>query len=212
MAKSRARNCSEPGPIILASRSPYKAELLQRLRLEFKSLDPIYVEEHDLALEPVEKARYLAEQKVRSLLGDYPRSFIIGSDQLLYCDGELLKKPGSREKAIEQLKSMRRAKRVCFYTGIALYTPLLERVFSKTVLCRVYLRKNLTDEELENYVDLDQPYNCAGAFKIESLGIILMSRIVTHDYTSLIGLPLIALYGLMRQGRLPILTFAADDD
>ena len=175
--------------IVLASKSPYKKELIKKLNQPFIAVKPEYKEERNCPCSGGEYAEYLAEMKARSLLPKYEKSMILSSDQVLMVGESIFNKPGSFENAFRQLRIM--ANQTCvFYTGLAIYLPL-ERYFIKTyVTCEVVFR-NLTDEQIRSYLKIDRPFNCAGSFMIEKAGVLLFQEIVTGDFFSLIGFPLL---------------------
>ncbi|RZU45037.1 septum formation protein [Fluviicoccus keumensis] len=177
--------------LVLASTSRYRAELLQRLSLEFIQVQP-EVEETPLPGEsPHDVALRLAEAKARALATAYTDHLIIGSDQTAGCDLDIIGKPGSRDRAIGQLLRFS-GRSIEFHTGLCLLN-------TRTGHCRTAVNtttvtfRSLSEACAERYVDREQPLDCAGSFKAEGLGIALFSRIVSDDPTSLIGLPLITL-------------------
>jgi septum formation protein len=184
-------------PVILASSSAYRRELLTRLRLPFECAAP-EVDETPLAGEShVDRAVRLALAKAAAVAARYPRSTVIGSDQVGVCKGELLGKPGNAARARAQLQLLSAAA-ATFYTAVAVLQ--VERGSSLQFLdtTTVYFRA-LSDREIDRYIALEQPFDCAGGFRCEALGITLFSRIVSEDPTGLIGLPLIALARSLRQ-------------
>lgn len=191
-------------PLILASTSQYKRKLMEQLQLPFLPVTPPYQEEHQLDLPPSEKCVYLAEQKARSLQLDYPEAVIIGSDQILISGDRQFGKPLREETALEQLLWMQIHRNV-FYTGLAVYDPLKRVYYHGVEPCEIKLRQ-LAKDQLECYIRKDNPLQCAGAFKAETLGIVLLEKIETRDYTSLIGLPLIQLVGILNEIGYPILS------
>ncbi len=194
-----------PKPLLLASSSPYRRALLQRLELPFTSASP-NADETPLDGETGEAlARRLAESRARALADRFPGHWIIGSDQVA-CqpDGTILTKPGNHERAAEQLR-LSSGHPVLFLTGLALLdadSGKLER------LCEPHQVRfrDLSDREIEAYLAREQPYDCAGSFKMEGLGITLFDALEGRDPNSLIGLPLIALNEMLcRWGRNPLL-------
>lgn len=181
--------------LILASTSPYRRELLARLRLPFDVARP-EVDEVALPGEtPPDTARRLAQAKAAAVARREPGAWVIGSDQVAELDGRPLGKPGGREAAIAQLLAMS-GRVVRFSTALSLHggdTHL--QALDET---RVHFRK-LQADEIARYVDAEQPFDCAGSFKSEGLGIALFDAIESRDPTALIGLPLIALSGLLRK-------------
>ncbi len=194
-----------PKPLLLASSSPYRRALLQRLELPFTSASP-NVDETPLDGETGEAlALRLAESKARALTDRFPGHWIIGSDQVACLpDGTILTKPGNHERATEQLR-LSSGHPVLFLTGLALLdadSGKLER------LCEPYQVRfrNLSDREIDAYLAREQPYDCAGSFKMEGLGITLFDALEGRDPNSLIGLPLIALNEMLRRwDRNPLL-------
>jgi len=182
--------------LILASGSPYRKALLERLHLPFECHAP-EVDETPLAEEPpVKLAMRLAAIKAAALEQHYPEAVIIGSDQVACLDRELLGKPGDHQRAFEQLrKSSGRC--VEFHTGLSVMAPG-DRNYGTCETFRVHFRK-LSDAEIDRYLQLEQPFDCAGSFKCEGLGISLFKRLEGDDPTSLEGLPLIALCKILRK-------------
>ena len=185
-------------PLILASTSRYRQELLTRLRLPFEAVAP-EVDETPLAGEvPAALAERLALAKARAVASLHPHAVVIGSDQVADLDGEPLGKPGTHEAARAQLQRMS-GREVVFQTAVAVVAPGLAAIERAEV--RVRLRP-LSDHEIEAYLLADQPYDCAGSAKVESLGIALLDAVVSDDPTALIGLPLIRTCQLLRRAGL----------
>jgi septum formation protein len=182
--------------LILASASPYRKALLQRLLLPF-DCEPADVDESPRDGEaPVKLAMRLAATKAAALEERFPEAVIVGSDQVACIDDELLGKPGNQQRAHEQLrKSSGRC--VEFHTGLAVLAPG-GRNFGTCESFRVHFRE-LDDGEIRRYLELEQPFDCAGSFKCEGLGISLFERLEGDDPTSLEGLPLIALCKILRK-------------
>ena len=182
-------------PLVLASTSRYRSELLARLRVPFEAVAP----EADEAPLPGETcaatALRLAAAKARSLHVRYPDALIIGSDQVADLDGRPLGKPGTFTNALRQLQAMR-GRTVVFHTAVALFDARHDRIETATVPTTVLFR-SLQDDALARYLELDEPYDCAGSAKAEALGIVLTEKIESTDPTALIGLPLIALTGML---------------
>lgn len=181
--------------LILASTSVYRRELLARLRLPFDCARP-EVDESALPGEaPADVAQRLSLAKARAIAVRHPDAVVIGSDQVAELDGQALGKPGGREGAIAQLAAMS-GRAVLFQTGVCVLRsgePPLSALDTTTVRFRA-----LTRREIERYVDVEQPFDCAGSFKSEAMGIALFEAIETVDPTALIGLPLIATARLLR--------------
>lgn len=188
---------SEPlRALVLASTSPYRRDLLARLGLQFEVAAP-RVDEAALPGEsPADTALRLAVAKARDVAARHPAAWVIGSDQLAELDGAPLGKPGSRGGAIRQLAAMA-GRPVVFHTAVCVVRDgMSEHVHvDRTV---VHLR-SLESEEIERYVDAEQPLDCAGSFKAEGRGIALFDAIESRDPTALIGLPLIATAALLRE-------------
>lgn len=183
--------------LVLASTSVYRRQLLARLGLPFEVAAPSCDEEalKDERPDPVALASHLAKEKARSVAGQFAHAHVLGSDQLVEIDGEVLGKPGSAERAVLQLTKLAgRAHRLI--TAYAIVCPggaLLEHVDAHVLHMRA-----LTRPELERYVRADQPLDCAGSYKIEALGIALFERIEGADFTAIMGLPLVALTSSLR--------------
>ena len=182
--------------LVLASTSPFRRELLARLQILFEIAAP-ETDESALAGEgPEATAKRLAEAKARAVAARYPDALIIGSDQVAASDGQRFGKPGSRENAIDQLRLMR-GKEVIFHTGLCLLNSATDRVQVCCVDTHVGFR-DLTDAEIESYLDKEDALNCAGSAKSEALGISLLAYLRGDDPNALIGLPLIALCNMLR--------------
>lgn len=177
--------------IILASSSPYRRELLERLGLPFIAESPDIDESPHSEESPRELVMRLAESKARALAQRYPAALIIGSDQVAVLGDRILGKPGNRENAIAQL-SQCNGKRLVFHTGLCLLDAATGKAQVDDVLFEVKFR-TLTAGQIERYVDADQPYHSAGSFKAESRGITLFEYLRGDDPNALIGLPLIRL-------------------
>jgi septum formation protein len=186
--------------LILASTSRYRRELLERLRLPFDVVSP-GVDEAPLAGElPAALATRLALAKAHAVASDAADAVVIGSDQVADLDGQAIGKPGSHERAVEQLKMMS-GQRVVFHTAVAVMRR--DRAFERALLAPVAVRfRTLLIDEIERYLQLDQPYDCAGSAKSEALGIALLESIDSDDPTALIGLPLIRTCALLREAGL----------
>ena len=181
-------------PLILASTSAYRRELLGRLRIPFEVVSP-KVDETPLTGEStLELALRLATAKAAAVAKDHPNAWVIGSDQVADLCGAAIGKPGNFERALAQLQLMR-GQTVTFHTALCLMKG--EQQTSLNVPTEVTFRK-LSDDVLESYLLAEEPYDCAGSAKSEGLGISLLESIQSNDPTALIGLPLIALSGLLR--------------
>lgn len=186
-------------PLVLGSTSPFRRELLQRLGVAFDTAAP-EVDEQRLADESAEDlVRRLAEAKARAVAARRRDALVIGSDQVAVLDDQVLGKPGSRERAIDQLRAAS-GRTVRFLTGLCLLNSATGHVQLEVVPFDVTFRE-LDDEQIARYVDHEQPLNCAGSFKSEGLGIALFARMDGGDPTALIGLPLITLVSMLaREG------------
>lgn len=189
-------------PIILASGSRYRGELLARLHLPFTVDIPGIPEDADPGESPAQTAERLARAKAVAVAARHPAGLVIGSDQVADCGGARLGKPGTAARAIAQLRAAS-GRTVTFWTGLALANAASGAVRSTVVRCDVEFR-DLADDEVARYVALEQPLDCAGSFKAEGLGVVLFRRLVTDDPTSLVGLPLIALCDLLRAEGVPL--------
>ena len=183
-------------PLILASTSPFRRELLQRLGIDFSTAAPDIDESAHPGEKPSELVRRLCEAKARAISSSR-QGLIIGSDQVATTGDDILGKPGTHEKAVEQLKYLS-GKSVCFYTGLCLLNTETDTVDVEVIAYTVHFRQ-LDDRQIENYLQADKPYNCAGSFKSEGLGITLFERMEGDDPTALIGLPLIKLTTMLRE-------------
>jgi MAF protein len=186
--------------LVLASSSRYRRALLEQLRLPFSCASPD-IDETPLAGEtvPTLVAR-LALAKARALAGKFPDALIIGSDQACALDGRILGKPGNADNARAQLRACS-GKRVTFHTGLVLYDTRSGDFQHGVDTYTVHFRE-LADAEIAHYVELEQPFDCAGSFKVEGLGITLFSALEGKDFNSLIGLPLLSLCAMLRAAGL----------
>ncbi len=192
-----------PPRLILASSSPYRRQLLARLGLPFCAIAPD-IDESPLPDElPRDTAIRLAQKKAHVIAEQHPGALVIGSDQVACLHGAPIGKPGNHARALAQLQQMR-GERVAFHTALCLWdsrdtsqtnpNPISSQVVSSYVTFR-----SLPDAELDAYLHLEQPYDCAGSAKNEGLGIVLLEKIESTDPSALTGLPLIALTGMLRQ-------------
>ena len=190
-------------PLILASTSPFRRELLQRLGLPFSVASPD-VDERRLDDEsPQTLVARLAQAKARAVAAEHGDGLIIGSDQVAVLEGRILGKPGDHERAVEQL-SAASGKAVTFLTGLCLLDAASGRTQVEVVPFGVVFRA-LSAEQIEDYLRREQPYNCAGSFKSEGLGISLFRRLDGDDPNALIGLPLICLIDMLAQEGVAVL-------
>jgi len=190
-----------PPRLILASSSPYRKELLSRLRLPFDVIVPAIDESARPGETPDITAMRLAREKAEAVLAQAPGTIVIGSDQVATLDNEQIGKPGSHANALRQLQKMR-GRQVIFHTALCVrdgrVANPLHAVQAQNIQTLVSFR-DLPDHELEAYLRIEQPYDCAGSAKNEGLGIAILERIESCDPTALTGLPLIALTGMLRR-------------
>lgn len=192
-----------PRQLILGSTSPYRRELLARLRQPFEVSSPDVDETPQPGEAPSDLAWRLALAKAHAVATRFPAAIVIGSDQVADLDGEPLGKPGTHERAVAQLRRMR-GRTVVFQTAVAVVCQAT--AFEQVALApvRVHFR-DLSDAEIESYLRAETPYDCAGSAKSEGLGIALLESIENDDPTALIGLPLIRTARLLRAAGLPLL-------
>ena len=182
------QNPSAPD-ILLASSSPYRRGLLDRFLVEFEAVSPDVDERNTEGLEPAELARHLARAKAETVSASSRDALIIGADQLAVLDGQVLGKPGSHQKAVEQLLAAS-GKSVKFLTAVCMLDPVTRKRYEHTDETIVHVRE--FDRRLaEAYLRLDEPYDCAGSFKLEGAGFLLFESVKTDDPTALVGLPMI---------------------
>ena len=186
--------------LVLASTSPYRRELLQRLRLPFVVIAPEVDESAAPGEAPPALAQRLALAKANAVAEREPNAIVIGSDQVAELDGVALGKPGSHDRATQQLRSMS-GRAVRFHTAVAV--ARLSSRFLQQALVTVTVRfRQLSNHEIERYLLLEQPYDCAGSAKCETLGIVLADAIESDDPTALVGLPLIRTSAMLRAAGL----------
>ena len=178
-------------PLVLGSSSPFRAELLGRLRLPFTTAAPDIDETRLPDEAPADMVRRLTRLKAAAVAADHPRHLIIASDQCAECEGRILGKPGSHERAVEQLLGFS-GRVVRFHTGLALLNSATSRLQLDVVPFAVHFRP-LDRARVERYLRAERPYQCAGSFKSEGLGITLFRRLEGDDPNALVGLPLIRL-------------------
>lgn len=184
--------------LILASTSPYRRELLERLQIPFSALDSKVDEDpfkEDIT-DPMILTKTLAFEKAKAIFKDHPEDYVIGSDQISLFEGEILGKPGSAEAAIIQLRKVA-GKSHQLITSTCILGPN-GFVYEWTNITTLTMRE-LSLDEIKRYVEKDDPLYCAGSYKIESLGISLFDSIETEDSTAIVGLPLIELSKKLRE-------------
>jgi len=181
--------------LVLASTSPFRKEILSRLHIAFETFAPL-VDESPLENEsPSQLVTRLSILKAKSAQSKYPDALIIGSDQVAVIDNTILGKPGNHEQAVKQLNQVS-GKQIYFLTGLSVINTETDKIQTDMVDFSVKFRQ-LTSTQIENYLKLDKPYNCAGSFKSEGLGIALLDRMIGSDPTAIIGLPLIRLVRML---------------
>jgi len=190
--------------LVLASTSPYRLQLLRQLGVNFSVAVPLFHEQLDQGVSPELLVRHQALHKAKSLAGRYPDALIIGADQV-FVDARhrVVGKPGSAEQAVAQLLEMQ-GRTHTFYTGLAVFDSASGAYQATCETFAVTLRP-LAEEQVRRYVARDNPVDCAGAFKIEGLGIALMEQLEGRDYTALIGLPLIRLVEFLQHFEVEVL-------
>lgn len=189
---------SRPGqlPLILASTSPFRRELLARLQIPFEVAAPDADEMPLPGEAPAHTAERLAVSKARAVAARFPAALIIGSDQVAYWGNQLFGKPGTRQNAMAQLRAMR-GKAVIFHTGLCLMNSASGNIQVSGVATEVGVR-SISDGEINHYLDREDALNCAGSARSEGLGITLLDYMRSDDPTALVGLPLIALCRMLR--------------
>lgn len=195
-------NATRP-TLVLASTSPFREALLERLELPFVTAAPA-VDETALPNEPPEElVRRLAEKKARAVAARYPDALIVGSDQVAVVDGRIVGKPGGHEAAVVQLRNTA-GRTVRFVTGLCLLNSASGETQVDVVPFEVTFRK-LSDEQIERYLQRERPYHCAGSFRSEALGIALFEKMRGDDPNALIGLPLIRLITFLENAGYPVI-------
>jgi septum formation protein len=189
--------------VVLGSTSRYRRQLLERLHLRFEVASPDVDESARPGEIPSRLALRLALEKARAVARRFPAAVVIGSDQVADLDGIALGKPGSHERAVEQLRRMR-GRSVVFQTAVAVVCQ--DSGFEQVELAPVRVRfRELGDDEIEAYLRAEQPYDCAGSAKSEGLGIALLDAIDNDDPTALVGLPLIRTCRMLRAAGVKLL-------
>jgi septum formation protein len=187
-------------PLVLASTSRYRRELLERLRLPFDVIAPRVDETRRADESCAELALRLASAKARAVAALRPDAVVIGADQVADLDGVPVGKPGTHARAVEQLHAMS-GRLVVFQTAVAVARPAT--AYERALLAPVRVRfRSLDDGEIERYLQLERPYDCAGSAKAETLGIALLDAVEADDPTALVGLPLIRTCALLREAGL----------
>ena len=188
--------------LVLASTSPFRQDILKKLQISFITAKPDCDETPISGETPLQLVMRLAETKAKSCVVEQP-SLVIGSDQVCVIDGEIIGKPHTREKAIEQL-SRQSGKSITFYTGITVWNSETQQADTRLDTFIVHFR-DLTEQQIISYVEKEEPYWCAGSFKCEGLGIALFKQMEGKDPNTLIGLPLIDLVDMLDAQEMSVL-------
>ncbi len=189
--------------LVLASTSPFRRVILEKLDVAFETIAPDVDENIQLDEIPEQLVARLAEAKAKNVADQVSQALIIGADQVAVVDGQILGKPGNHDNAVKQLRRAS-GKRVSFLTGLCVFNTESRRIQLDVVPYNVIFRQ-LTDKQIENYLKKEQPYQCAGSFKSEGLGIALFERLEGDDPNTLIGLPLIRLTRMLESEGFPII-------
>jgi len=189
--------------LVLGSTSPFRKTLLEKLNLPFDCAKPNIDETAHVGESPQALVERLAIEKAQAVADQFPNALIIGSDQVAVCDNDILGKPHTFENGVKQLTKFS-DKAVTFYTGLSVYNSATKQSYSLVEPFIVHFNP-LSQSEIENYLNAEQPYNCAGSFKSEGLGICLFKKLEGDDPNTLIGLPLIKLVNLLKQHGVDVL-------
>ncbi len=189
--------------LILASTSPFRKTILEKLDLPFECAAPDTDETPKQGEKPEQLVERLAIAKAQAVAVNYNDALVIGSDQVAVIDGKIIGKPGNFKNAVNQLKEAS-GKRVTFLTGLSLINTKTGNVHSSVVPFNVVFRY-LRDSQIENYLNKEEPFNCAGSFKSEGLGISLFERLEGDDPNTLMGLPLIRLIAMLEIEGMPVI-------
>ncbi len=189
--------------LILASTSPFRKAILDKLGIDFEIMSP---ETDETALDnetPQQLVERLSIAKAKAVADKNENTLVVGSDQVSVIDGEIIGKPHTHENAVKQLQNAS-GKTVTFYTGLCLYNSSTNKYHSEVVPFNVVFR-TLTEQQIESYLRKEEPYNCAGSFKSEALGIVLFDKLEGEDPNTLMGLPLIRLVKMLEKENFTIL-------
>lgn len=184
-----------PAPLVLASSSVHRRALLDRLRIDYETCSPDIDESRRPGESPHDYVSRLSCEKAKAVAARFPNRLIIGSDQAAVREGQVLGKPGNHGRALEQLLQAS-GRHLDFHSGLALLNSGTGQIQVDVVRTRVHLRV-LSEQTLDRYLKRERPYDCAGSFRSEGLGISLFERIETDDPTALVGLPLIRLIAML---------------
>ncbi|MFD2094511.1 Maf family protein [Corallincola platygyrae] len=193
--------------LVLGSTSPFRKAILEKLGVPFSCAAPDIDETEKAGETAPQLVERLAEEKAAAVAAGFEDALVIGSDQVAVIDEEILGKPGNHEKAVEQLTKAS-GKTVTFYTGLAVYDAASGVCRSIVEPFKVVFRE-LTADEIEHYLRVEEPYNCAGSFKSEALGITLFDELSGKDPNTLVGLPLISLTAMLKEFNYDVLAIAA---
>ncbi|MEH6344944.1 MAG: Maf family nucleotide pyrophosphatase [Bermanella sp.] len=189
--------------LVLGSSSPFRKALLEKLDLSFDCDSPDIDETPMEGESPKDMVARLAKLKAQAIAERHPQSIIIASDQCATLDGKIIGKPGDHKSAVKQLQEAR-GRTVTFYTSLCVFNAATNQFEECIEPFYVYFRA-LTDSQIENYLQKEQPYNCAGSFKSEGLGISLFERLEGNDPNTLIGLPLIQLIKMLERFHIQVI-------
>lgn len=189
--------------LVLASSSPFRRALLEKLQVPFETANPDIDESPIKGETPEQLVKRLAIEKAKAVASVYQHALVIGSDQVALHGDKIVGKPISHEHAVEQLREAS-GKSVQLFTGLALVNTQTKAVQSEVMPYTVHFR-HLSDAVIEAYLHKDQPYNCAGSLRSEGLGIVLLDKFEGDDPNTLIGLPLIRLVSMLQKEKFPIL-------
>ncbi len=195
---------NDTAELILASTSPYRQELLARLGLKFRAVAPRFEETHEHNGDPGALALELARGKAMSVANDFADAILIGCDQVVWFENRVLGKPGSQERAFEELRALR-GRTHEFYMGLFLYHTKKKAAQEFIVKGSAKLRADLSEKELRRYIEIDNPIDCAGSAKTEGVGLMLFERLDCEDWTAIVGLPIMALTTGLRNWGYPLL-------
>lgn len=185
--------------LVLASSSPFRKTLLEKLSVPFETANPDIDESPNIGESPAELVERLAIEKAKAVASVYSDALIIGSDQVALHGDKIVGKPYSHENAVEQLREAS-GKAITLYTGLALINTRSKAVQSEVIPFKVHFRV-LNEEIIEAYLRKEQPYNCAGSVRSEGLGVILLERFEGEDPNALVGLPLIKLVTMLQKEK-----------
>lgn len=188
--------------LVLVSTSPYRRELMERLRLPFRAVAPKFEENHHAYDDPRKMVLELSRGKAMSVANEFSDAILIGSDQIVWFDGKPVGKPLTQERTFQQLQSLR-GKDHEFYTGLFLYHCSRRESLEYCIVGRGRLRADLSDDELRSYIELDNPLHSAGGVKTEGMGLMLFDKLECEDWTAIIGLPVMALASGLRKWAYP---------